>query len=107
MNSIIRFKDAGLFVAALTVLELDATPEYEVDGEALAIHTNDEYAILDILESNGIFMFEVESNDGESSEPNDDMDGDHESALASAGFGVDESYGDYGSDTVECLGDES
>lgn len=28
--------------------------------------------------------------------PDDDMDGDHESALASAGFGTDESYGDYG-----------
>ena len=31
-------------------------------------------------------------------EPNDDMDGDHESGLASAGFGTDEDYGDYGGD---------
>jgi hypothetical protein len=27
---------------------------------------------------------------------NDDMDGDHASALASAGFGTDEDYGYYG-----------
>jgi hypothetical protein len=29
-------------------------------------------------------------------EYNEDMDGDHESALASAGFGTDEDYGYYG-----------
>lgn len=28
--------------------------------------------------------------------PDESMDGDHESALASAGFGTDEDYGDYG-----------
>lgn len=28
----------------------------------------------------------------------DSMDGDHESALASAGFGTDEDYGDFGGD---------
>jgi len=33
------------------------------------------------------------------SEPNDDMDGDHGSALASAGFGTDE---DYGGDCEHC-----
>jgi hypothetical protein len=31
-------------------------------------------------------------------EYDDDMDGDHESALASAGFGTDEDYGYYGGD---------
>lgn len=31
-------------------------------------------------------------------EYNDSMDGDHESALASAGFGTDEDYGYYGDD---------
>ena len=29
----------------------------------------------------------------------DNMDGDHESGLASAGFGTDEDYGSYGDDT--------
>lgn len=28
----------------------------------------------------------------------DDLDGDHESGLASAGFGTDEDYGHYGDD---------
>jgi hypothetical protein len=31
-------------------------------------------------------------------EYNDSMDGDHDSAMASAGFGTDEDYGHYGED---------
>lgn len=31
-------------------------------------------------------------------EPNEDMDGDAESALASCGWGTDEDYGDFGGD---------
>ncbi len=31
----------------------------------------------------------------------DSMDGDHESGLASAGFGTDEDYGYYGCDEVD------
>ncbi len=31
----------------------------------------------------------------------DPMDGDHESALASAGFGTDEDYGSFGGDDPE------
>jgi hypothetical protein len=31
-------------------------------------------------------------------EYNDSMDGDHDSAMASAGFGTDEDYGYYGED---------
>lgn len=30
--------------------------------------------------------------------PEDEMDGDHTSALASAGWGTDEDYGDFGCD---------
>jgi len=30
-------------------------------------------------------------------EPDESMDGDHESALSSAGWGTDEDYGDFGS----------
>jgi len=33
--------------------------------------------------------------------PGEDMDGDHESALASAGFGTDEDYGGFGGDGSE------
>jgi len=90
MNSVIRFNSASLFAQAVTVLELDATPEYELDG--LEIHTNDEYGITAILEDNGIFMFEVESNDEDESLPGEDMDGDHASALASV-YGDNEDCG--------------
>ena len=31
-------------------------------------------------------------------EPDDSMDGDHDSAMTSAGFGTDEDYGYYGGD---------
>ena len=40
-----------------------------------------------------------EEDDKESTEDYDDsMDGDFDSAMASAGFGTDEDYGDYGYD---------
>lgn len=32
----------------------------------------------------------------ENQEPDESMDGDHDSAMASAGFGTDEDYGDFG-----------
>jgi hypothetical protein len=35
---------------------------------------------------------------GEESEPDESMDGDFDSAMASAGFGTDEDYGYYGDD---------
>jgi hypothetical protein len=38
---------------------------------------------------------EVDEEEGED-EPNDSMDGDHDSAMASAGFGTDEDYGYFG-----------
>ena len=41
---------------------------------------------------------------GESGEPDDSMDGDHESGLASAGFGTDEDYGYYGDEGYEMYG---
>lgn len=37
-----------------------------------------------------------EAGDDSDDYPDDSMDGDHESALASAGFGTDEDYGYYG-----------
>ena len=40
----------------------------------------------------------------EVSEPDDSMDGDHASGLASAGFGTDEDYGYYGDEGYEMYG---
>ena len=95
MNSFISFRDAGLFSRAVSAIEMDCTPEYELDEENLRIFSNDIDAIRDILEDNGIFMFEVER--GESG-PDDSMDGDFDSGMASAGLGTDENYGDFGGD---------
>jgi len=39
-----------------------------------------------------------ENEDNYESDPPDDMDGDHESGLASAGFGTDEDYGRFDDD---------
>ena len=39
---------------------------------------------------------EEEEDDYEDNEPNESMDGDFDSGMASAGFGTDESYGYYG-----------
>lgn len=50
---------------------------------------NNKYSICDTCMKN--------ANDSE--EYGEDMDGDHESGLASAGFGTDEDYGHYGEDT--------
>jgi hypothetical protein len=40
----------------------------------------------------------VYEDDEEDADDDDSMDGDHESALASAGFGTDEDYGYFGGD---------
>jgi hypothetical protein len=46
------------------------------------------------------FVYDVEyqMEMEESNQYHDDMDGDHQSALASAGWGTDEDYGHYGDD---------
>lgn len=47
------------------------------------------------MEDNEIYTEPDENNElfGMEGEPDESMDGDHESALASAGFGTDEDYG--------------
>lgn len=39
--------------------------------------------------------------DGEEPEPDESMDGDFDSGMASAGFGTDEDYGDYGQNEMD------
>ena len=100
MNSSIIFNDVELFNMAVNVLALDAI-EYEVDADALTIYTNDAYALSITLESEGISHFDVDSDTGEGDErsyPGEDMDGDFDSAMASAGYGTSEDYGDFGGD---------
>ena len=91
MNSTIRFHDAKLFGAALTVLELETTPAYESDSVDLTITSDDADGVAVILEDNGIFLFDLEEVD-DVSLPGEDMDGDHASALASV-YGDNEDCG--------------
>jgi hypothetical protein len=101
MNSTITFSDKALFDMALTALEMTETPFYVTRG--LSIETDEADEVVNILNGEGIFMFDVASdelsdeekdmNDDAVTFPGDDMDGDHASALASAGFGTDEDYG--------------
>ena len=49
--------------------------------------------VADMMDSN-----ELSDRFQEDDEYDDSMDGDHDSAMASAGFGTDEDYGYYGED---------
>jgi hypothetical protein len=100
MNSTITFTDKGLFLLAVTTLELESTPEYAVDFDNMTIITEDAYSIAAILRDNGIFNFHWsgadEFNDDRMypSEPDQfrtDAEADAD-ALASAGMGTDEDY---------------
>lgn len=74
--------------------------EYGEAYEARGSDSNESWRTADIT---GIaYPFEDEIAPESYQEPEDewydDMDGDHKSALASAGFGTDEDYGHYGGD---------
>lgn len=93
MNSTITFTDKGLFLLAVTALEIDATPAYELDYDNMTVLTNDADGIADVLHDNGIFTFSVHRGDVEPREDqfNSDAEADAD-ALASAGWGTDEDY---------------
>lgn len=94
MNSSITFSDKGLFLLAVTALELDSTPAYELDFDNMVINTEDADSIADVLHDNGIYTFTVHRGDVEPREDqfNSDAEADAD-ALASAGWGTDEDYG--------------
>jgi len=97
MNSI-TFSDQVLFTVASTALEIDATPEYELDPGYLRIYSDNIDGVVDILHDNGIFNFQVNRMiDDEHDQFLTDAEADGD-ALKSAGFGTDEDYGYYGTD---------
>ena len=59
MNSSITFNDKGLFLLAVTQLELEATPAYSVDHDNMSIYVDrdEAYRIAKILQANNIFNF--------------------------------------------------
>ena len=93
MNSSITFADKGLFLLAVTTLELDATPSYDLDFDNLTIYTSDIDGVVDVLHNGGVFSFTCNRDDAEPSDgflSDAEADGD---ALKSAGWGTDEDYG--------------
>jgi|LauGreDrversion4_2_1035121.scaffolds.fasta_scaffold140139_2 hypothetical protein len=98
MNSSITFSDKGLFLLAVTTLELDATPSYDLDFDNLTIHTSDIDGVVDVLHNGGVFSFKCHRDDAEPSDgflSDAEADGD---ALKSAGWGTDEDYDHYSYD---------
>ena len=104
----IRFHDAKLFSAAVSVLKLDVTPDYEYDPVELTVCSNQIDDVVAILQDNGVFNFVMDANPSdEERDMQDDGrtlgDDEHDQfrhdgeadadALASAGFGTDEDYG--------------
>lgn len=61
----------------------------------LTIETEDSIFVDGVLDTYSITDYEFEGPDSRSL-PGEDMDGDFDSGMASAGFGADEDYGDYG-----------
>lgn len=93
MNSAIIFTEKEMFLCAVTALELDATPVYDLDVDNLSIHSDDIDGVVDVLHNNGFYNFSVDRGDEESREDNfrDDVEADAD-ALRSAGFDDEENY---------------
>lgn len=93
----IKFDHAELYREAVTIIELDAAPTYELDPVGLRILSANAYEIGVLLNDNGLFMFEL--HEDESNDEHDQFRSDAEAdadALASAGMGTDEDYGYFG-----------
>jgi hypothetical protein len=98
MNSTIIFTDLATFDAAVASLEMNATPEYVLERDALTIRTDDVDGIVDLLIDDGIDGFSANyGTEDEHDQFLTDAEADAD-ALASAGFGTDEDYGYYGGD---------
>jgi hypothetical protein len=97
MNSSITFTDKGLFLLAVTALELDSTPQYSVDFDTMTINTDDVDYLVDLFHEQGVFDFRCYRGDadGENDQFRHDGEADGD-ALASAGMGTDEDYGYFG-----------
>jgi hypothetical protein len=123
MNSTIAFLDGKSFLTALTSLELVGSPHYVPDIETLTITCEsdaDRDDLVALLAADGLYPAlanpedddaahypaeiaekdltdeEKDMNDDAVTFPGEAMDGDFDSAMASAGFGTDEDYGCFG-----------
>ena len=77
---------------ALELVEMGMVSAEDMLTMALKYMSEDD--VGDMLDANELSARFQEDAD----EYDDSMDGDHDSAMASAGFGTDEDYGHYGGD---------
>jgi hypothetical protein len=103
MNSTIAFLDGNTFLAALTALELTSTPHYVPDMENMTITCEcdaERDDVVALLAADGLYPAPADGEDDDVShypaEIAESMDGDFDTAMASAGFGTDEDYGCFG-----------
>lgn len=85
----------GLDVARSLAIEEHSDTYKDLYGSRPRHVNYDEMTLTQIEQANRALHEDLEEA-LEYDEYDDSMDGDHESALASAGFGTDEDYGDYG-----------
>jgi hypothetical protein len=95
-------------VRPVTTAVLDAIADGSLDRDyliAACLGYLSEQEVSDMCLSNDIHVANVFEDDGDEDADEDDfddfddsMDGDHDSAMASAGWGTDEDYGSYGGD---------
>lgn len=101
-----KFEDDAKEVGAYGNVDLDAIVSLIAQGDyqGAADEVYGSYTDKDGDEPRGLepyiddLQVEFEALGDSDSEPDDSMDGDHDSAMASAGFGSDEDYGYYGND---------
>ena len=91
MNSSITFTEKGLFLLAVTALELDSTPQYSVDYDNMTINTDDVDYLVDLLHEQGIVDFGSSRDDNEPDQFRHDGEADGD-ALRSAGYDDEENY---------------
>lgn len=91
MTSTITFNDTATFNSALTVLELDSTPPYDVDGETIIVYNDDVHDLVDILHENNIAFKVTSDEDVEYDQFRHDGEADAD-ALRSAGYDDEENY---------------
>lgn len=92
MKHAIYFTDEEMFEKAINVLALHDVGNYETDDHDLTIFTENVREVMGVLSENEIEGWETDAHDDERMFPSEDMDGDFDSAMESAGHGYNEQY---------------
>jgi len=96
MNAKFLFNSTKEFNLAVSALTVEATSPYITDANDLVIETDNEAELVEIFEANNLYRYEIElSTDDDRMYPGEEMDGDFDSGMASAGHGTGEDYGEF------------